>query len=124
MKTIANRPRRAFETGGPSSATPSRPTKKRDPYFTPVLQASRLVRFHGRKSAYVRYADVPWQVEEGFQFPHELEVQGTNTFIGLHGFSLERELSRISESGLAWARSGILEPVEAARFSLEREFLA
>ncbi|KAF1896139.1 hypothetical protein Lal_00042748 [Lupinus albus] len=24
-------------------------------------------------------------VEEGFQFPHELEGQGTNTFIGLHG---------------------------------------
>ncbi|KAF1868023.1 hypothetical protein Lal_00015273 [Lupinus albus] len=71
--------------GGPSSATPSRPTKKRNPYFTPELQASRLVRFHGRILAYVRYADVPWLVEEGFQFPHELEVQGTNIFIGLHG---------------------------------------
>ncbi|KAF1888127.1 hypothetical protein Lal_00039167 [Lupinus albus] len=85
MKTIANRPRRTFETGGPSSTTPSKPARKRDPSFTPELQASRLVRFHGRKLAYVRYADVPWLVEEGFQFPHELEVQGTNTFIGLHG---------------------------------------
>ncbi|KAF1889714.1 hypothetical protein Lal_00025042 [Lupinus albus] len=94
MKTIANRPRRSFETGGPSSATPSRPTKKRDPCFTPELQALRLIRFNGRKLAYVRYADVPWLVEEGFQFPHELEVQGTNTFIGLHGIiypSLIRE---------------------------------
>ncbi|KAF1880030.1 hypothetical protein Lal_00022157, partial [Lupinus albus] len=69
---------RSFETGGPSSATPSRPTKKKDPYFTPELQASRLIRFHGRKLAYVCYADVPWL------FSHELEVQGTNTFIGLH----------------------------------------
>ncbi|KAF1878135.1 hypothetical protein Lal_00049303 [Lupinus albus] len=76
MKTIANRPRRTFETRGPSSATPSRPAKKRDPYFTPELQASRLVRFQGKKLAYVCYADVPWLVEEGFQFPHELEVQG------------------------------------------------
>ncbi|KAF1898751.1 hypothetical protein Lal_00000653, partial [Lupinus albus] len=83
MKTIANLPRRTFKTGGPSSATPGRPTKKRDPFFAPELQASRLACFHGRKLAYVRYADVPWSVEEGFQFPHELEVQGTNTFIEL-----------------------------------------
>ncbi|KAF1863188.1 hypothetical protein Lal_00042491 [Lupinus albus] len=60
MKTIANHPSHTFETGGSSSATPSRPAKKRDPYFTPELQASRLVRFHGIKLAYVRYADVPW----------------------------------------------------------------
>ncbi|KAF1858796.1 hypothetical protein Lal_00013719 [Lupinus albus] len=85
MKTIANRPRRTFEAGRPSSATPSRPTKKRDPFFAPELHASRLVKFHGIKLAYVRYADVPWLVEEGFQFPQELEVQGTNTFIGIHG---------------------------------------
>ncbi|KAF1867983.1 hypothetical protein Lal_00042377 [Lupinus albus] len=32
-----------------------------------------------------RLRHVPWLVEEGFQFPHELEVQGTNNFIGLHG---------------------------------------
>ncbi|KAF1879746.1 hypothetical protein Lal_00039761 [Lupinus albus] len=37
------------------------------------------------------------------------------------GFSLEREDPRLSESCLAWARNGILEPVEAVRFSLERE---
>ncbi|KAF1864842.1 hypothetical protein Lal_00031805 [Lupinus albus] len=86
MKTIANRLCHTFETGGLSSATPScRPTKKRDHFFAPELQASRLARFHGRKLAYVHYADVSWLVEEGFQFPHELEVQGTNTFIELHG---------------------------------------
>ncbi|KAF1866174.1 hypothetical protein Lal_00031478 [Lupinus albus] len=62
-----------------------RPTKKRDHFFAPELQASRLARFHGRKLGYVCYADVPWLVEEGFQFPHELEVQGTITFIELHG---------------------------------------
>ncbi|KAF1888356.1 hypothetical protein Lal_00036227 [Lupinus albus] len=39
-----------------------------------------------------RYVDVSWLVERGFQFPHELEVQGTNTFIELHGYlSLIRE---------------------------------
>ncbi|KAF1879786.1 hypothetical protein Lal_00039732 [Lupinus albus] len=79
VKTIANRPRRTFEEGGPSTAG------KRDPFFALALQASRLARFRGRKLAYVRYVDVPWLVEQGFQFPHELEVQGTNTFIKLHG---------------------------------------
>ncbi|KAF1877102.1 hypothetical protein Lal_00033660 [Lupinus albus] len=82
---MANHPCRTFETGGPSSATPSRPTKKRDHLFAPELQASRLAHFHGIKLAYVRYADVPRLVEEGFQFPQELQVQGTNTFIELHG---------------------------------------
>ncbi|KAF1877999.1 hypothetical protein Lal_00041748 [Lupinus albus] len=44
-----------------------------------------MSRFHGRKLAYVRYAEVSWLVEQGFQFPHDLEVQGTDTFIELHG---------------------------------------
>ncbi|KAF1879867.1 hypothetical protein Lal_00014167 [Lupinus albus] len=35
--------------------------------------------------AYVRDADVSWLVEQGFQFPHELEVQGSNPFIELLG---------------------------------------
>ncbi|KAF1892706.1 hypothetical protein Lal_00042595 [Lupinus albus] len=48
-------------------------------------EATRLSRFHGRKLAYVHYAEVSWLVDQGFQFPHELEVQGTNTFIELHG---------------------------------------
>ncbi|KAF1883458.1 hypothetical protein Lal_00013351 [Lupinus albus] len=58
VKTIANRPRRTFEEGGPSFATPCRTAGKRDPFFAPALQASRLARFHGRKLAYVHYADV------------------------------------------------------------------
>ncbi|KAF1869350.1 hypothetical protein Lal_00018444 [Lupinus albus] len=95
MKTIANRPRRTFETGG----TPSRSTKKRDPFFALELQASRLARFHGRKLAYVRYANVPWLVEEGFKFPHELEVQGTNTFIQLHDEELFLAVGGLSSSG-------------------------
>ncbi|KAF1872170.1 hypothetical protein Lal_00033824, partial [Lupinus albus] len=90
-----NRPRRmitttkrlchTYEEGGPSSATPCRTTKKRDLFFAPELQATRLSRFHGRKLAYVRYAEVSWLVDQGFQFPHELEIQGTNMFIELHG---------------------------------------
>ncbi|KAF1874211.1 hypothetical protein Lal_00015665 [Lupinus albus] len=72
VKTIANRLHRTFEEGGPSSATPSTTARKRDPFFAPTLQASILARFHGRKLAYVRYADVPWLVEQG-------------SFIELHG---------------------------------------
>ncbi|KAF1896083.1 hypothetical protein Lal_00042345, partial [Lupinus albus] len=83
-KTIANRLCRTFEEGGPSSTTPSRTAGKKDPFFAPTLQASRLARFHGRKLAYIRYANVPWLVVQGLQFPHDLEVQGTNTFIELH----------------------------------------
>ncbi|KAF1896130.1 hypothetical protein Lal_00042896 [Lupinus albus] len=124
MKTIANRPRRSFETGGPSSATPSRPTKKRDPYFTPELQASRLVQSHGRKLAYVCYADVPWLVEEGFQFPHELEVQGTNTFIGLHG-KLYSSLIREFYSNFVYKNGQYITMVKGKLIVLDEElFLA
>ncbi|KAF1896105.1 hypothetical protein Lal_00042869 [Lupinus albus] len=84
MKTTTKCLRHTYEEGGPSSATLSRTTKKRDPFFAPELQATRLSRFHGRKLAYVHYAEVSWLVEQGFQFPHELEVQDTNTFIELH----------------------------------------
>ncbi|KAF1878011.1 hypothetical protein Lal_00041760 [Lupinus albus] len=67
--------------------TPSRgrTAARRDPNFSPSLQASRLAKFHGRKLGYVRYVDASWLVEQGFPFPHELEVQGTNTFVELHG---------------------------------------
>ncbi|KAF1877062.1 hypothetical protein Lal_00033615 [Lupinus albus] len=85
VKTIENRLRRTFEVGGPSSTPPDRTTKKSDPFFSPELQATRLSRFQDRKLAYVRYGDIPWLVEQEFQFPHELETQGANPFIELHG---------------------------------------
>ncbi|KAF1885966.1 hypothetical protein Lal_00049396 [Lupinus albus] len=84
VKTISNHPRRAPEVGGPSSAPPGRTTKKRDPFFSPEFQATRLSQFRGRKLAYVQYADISWLVEQGFQFPHELETQDANPFIELH----------------------------------------
>ncbi|KAF1896012.1 hypothetical protein Lal_00033452 [Lupinus albus] len=73
--TTANCPRRNFEEGGLSSAVAGRTASRRDPFFSHILQATRLALFQGRKLAYVRYA----------YFPHELEVQGSNTFIELHG---------------------------------------
>ncbi|KAF1896051.1 hypothetical protein Lal_00033439 [Lupinus albus] len=48
--------------------------------------ANRLCRApEGIKLTYVRYADISWLVEQGFQFPHKLETQGANPFIELHG---------------------------------------
>ncbi|KAF1884368.1 hypothetical protein Lal_00033544 [Lupinus albus] len=95
-----------------------------DPYFTPELQESRLVRFHGRKLAYVRYADVPWLVEEGFQFPHELEVQGTNTFIGLHG-KLYPSLIREFYSNFVYKNGRYITMVKGKLIVLDEElFLA
>ncbi|KAF1881666.1 hypothetical protein Lal_00039799 [Lupinus albus] len=96
MKTIVNRPRRSFETGGPSSANPSRPTKKRDPYFTPELQASRLVRFHGRKLAYVRYADVlmSWKFKvrtPSLDYTGKLIVLDEELFLAVGGLSSSGE---------------------------------
>ncbi|KAF1881653.1 hypothetical protein Lal_00039871 [Lupinus albus] len=118
MKTIANRPRRTFETGGPSSATPSRPTKKGDPFLAPELQASRLARFHGRKLAYVHYTDVPWL------FHHELEVQGTNTFIGLHG-KLYPSLIREFYSNFVYKNGRYITMVKGKLIGLDEElFLA
>ncbi|KAF1864691.1 hypothetical protein Lal_00032009 [Lupinus albus] len=79
------RPRCTFEERGSSLAVGSRTAARRDLYFSPALQATRLAIFQGRKMANVRYVDVSWLVEQDFQFPHELEVQGTNTLIELHG---------------------------------------
>ncbi|KAF1868062.1 hypothetical protein Lal_00034003, partial [Lupinus albus] len=84
VKTTVRRPRN-METRGSSSAAGGRNAARRDPYYSPNLQASRLAKFHGRNLAYVRYADVSWLVEQGFLFPHKLEVHGTNTFVGLNG---------------------------------------
>ncbi|KAF1885811.1 hypothetical protein Lal_00042680 [Lupinus albus] len=70
---------------GSSSEAGGRNTAKTDPYYSPSLQPSRLTKFQGRKLAYVRYVDVSWLVEQGFHFLHQLEVQGTNTFVELNG---------------------------------------
>ncbi|KAF1885767.1 hypothetical protein Lal_00008506 [Lupinus albus] len=84
MKTTAIRPCN-FEAGGSSSAAGGRTAARRDPYYSSSLQASRLTKFQGRKLAYVRYVDVSLLVEQGFQFSHQLEVRGTNTFVKLNG---------------------------------------
>ncbi|KAF1881627.1 hypothetical protein Lal_00039843 [Lupinus albus] len=92
-----------------------------DLFFAPELQASRLVRFHGIKLAYVRYADVPWLVEEGFQFPQELEVQGTNTFTGLHN-KLYPSLIREFYSNFVYKSGQYITMVKGKMIMLDVEF--
>ncbi|KAF1885940.1 hypothetical protein Lal_00018481 [Lupinus albus] len=75
---------RIFEVEGSSSVPGGRTAAKRDSYYSPSLQVSRLTKFQGRKLTYARYVDDSWLVEQGFHFLHELEVQGTNTFIELN----------------------------------------
>ncbi|KAF1891596.1 hypothetical protein Lal_00008024 [Lupinus albus] len=86
MKTIARRPHN-FEAGDSSSAAGGRTAPRRDPNYSPSLQASRLTKFQGRKLAYVRYVDVSWLMGQGFQFPHQLEVivLDEDLFLGVGG---------------------------------------
>ncbi|KAF1862496.1 hypothetical protein Lal_00024452 [Lupinus albus] len=84
IKTREKCLRTTYEVGGPSPAPPGRTTKKRDPFFSPELQATQMSQFQGRKLAYVRYADISWLVEQGFHFHHELETQGANPFTELY----------------------------------------
>ncbi|KAF1860411.1 hypothetical protein Lal_00037751 [Lupinus albus] len=39
----------------------------------------------GRKQTNIRYANMSWLVEQAFEFPHCLEVQGANTFMEMSG---------------------------------------
>ncbi|KAF1891607.1 hypothetical protein Lal_00008035 [Lupinus albus] len=74
-----------METGGSSSMTRGRNIARRDPYYSPNLQATRLGMFQGRKLAYTRYADISWLIDQGFEFPHQLNMHGVDTFLELHG---------------------------------------
>ncbi|KAF1859159.1 hypothetical protein Lal_00000990 [Lupinus albus] len=44
-----------------------------------------LAKFQGRKHNYIHYANISWMVEQGFEFPQSLEVQGANTFLDMSG---------------------------------------
>ncbi|KAF1888929.1 hypothetical protein Lal_00036642 [Lupinus albus] len=74
-----------MEVGGSSFAPGGRNATRRYSHYSPTLQASRLARFQGRKQTYIRYADMSWMVEQGFEFPQQLEVQGANTFSEMNG---------------------------------------
>ncbi|KAF1872117.1 hypothetical protein Lal_00033770, partial [Lupinus albus] len=56
--------------GGSPSAQGGRNTARRDPYYSPTLQASRLAKFQGINQNYICYANMSWMVEQGFEFPH------------------------------------------------------
>ncbi|KAF1879774.1 hypothetical protein Lal_00039718 [Lupinus albus] len=47
---------RPMEAGGSSSTAGGRTVAKRDPYYSPNLQAARLAKFRGRRLTYIRYA--------------------------------------------------------------------
>ncbi|KAF1862580.1 hypothetical protein Lal_00014120 [Lupinus albus] len=83
-KHYIKRPRNV-EASGSSSAPSAKNAPRKDPYYSPTLQASRLVKFQGRKQTYIRYADISWMVEQCFEFPHQLEMQGANTFLEMNG---------------------------------------
>ncbi|KAF1888976.1 hypothetical protein Lal_00039575 [Lupinus albus] len=113
MKTIANHPRRTFETRGQSSATPRRPA-------TSPLNCKHQGWFSFTAENWLMF----WLVEEGFQFPHELEVQGTNTFIGLHG-KLYPSLIREFYSNFVYKNDQYITMVKGKLIMLDEElFLA
>ncbi|KAF1879896.1 hypothetical protein Lal_00022800 [Lupinus albus] len=53
------------ETGESSSAAGDRTAARRDPYYSPNLQATRLATFQGRKLAYVHYVDSNFPYKDG-----------------------------------------------------------
>ncbi|KAF1895959.1 hypothetical protein Lal_00033911 [Lupinus albus] len=65
VKTSATRVRRR-EVGSPSTRD------RGDPYYSLILQETRMAKFQGRKPTYVR-------------FPHDMEAQGTIQFMELKG---------------------------------------
>ncbi|CAL0309560.1 unnamed protein product [Lupinus luteus] len=82
VKTTANR--RGRTEFGSSSAQATREGRG-DPYYSLILQETRLAKFQGRKPTYVRYVDLTWMAEQHFEFPHEFEAQGAVQFLELKG---------------------------------------
>ncbi|KAF1896065.1 hypothetical protein Lal_00042327 [Lupinus albus] len=78
VKTSATRVRRR-EVGSPSTRD------RGDPYYSLILQETRLAKFQGRKPMYIRYVDLTWLAEQNFSFPHDMEAQGTVQFFELKG---------------------------------------
>ncbi|KAF1884262.1 hypothetical protein Lal_00042914 [Lupinus albus] len=78
VKTSATRVRRR-EVGSPSTRD------RDDPYYSLILQETRLAKFQGRKPTYIRYVDLTWLAEQNFSFPHDMEAQGTVQFLELKG---------------------------------------
>ncbi|KAF1889087.1 hypothetical protein Lal_00035277 [Lupinus albus] len=78
VKTSPTRVRRR-EVGSPSTRD------RGDPYYSLILQETRLAKFQGRKPTYIRYVDLTWLAEQNFSFPHDMEAQGTVQFLELKG---------------------------------------
>ncbi|KAF1894346.1 hypothetical protein Lal_00027194 [Lupinus albus] len=78
VKTSATRVRRR-EVGSPSARD------RGDPYYSLILQETRMAKFQGRKPTYIRYVDLTWLAEQNFSFPHDMEAQGTIQFMELKG---------------------------------------
>ncbi|KAF1898676.1 hypothetical protein Lal_00013879 [Lupinus albus] len=78
VKTSATRVRRR-EVGSPSTRD------RGDPYYSLILQETRMAKFQGRKLTYIRYVDLTWLAEQNFSFPHDMEAQGTVQFMELKG---------------------------------------
>ncbi|KAF1889134.1 hypothetical protein Lal_00037549 [Lupinus albus] len=78
VKTSATRVRRR-EVGSPSARD------RGDPYYSLILQETRMAKFQGRKPTYIRYVDLTWLSEQNFSFPHDMEAQGTIQFMELKG---------------------------------------
>ncbi|KAF1888358.1 hypothetical protein Lal_00036230, partial [Lupinus albus] len=78
VKTSTTRVRRR-EVDSPSTRD------RGDPYYSLILQETRMAKFQGRKPTYIRYVDLTWLAEQNFSFPHDMEAQGTIQFMELKG---------------------------------------
>ncbi|KAF1881612.1 hypothetical protein Lal_00039828 [Lupinus albus] len=76
VKTSATRVRRR-EVGSPSTRD------RGDPYYSLILQETRLAKFQGRKPTYISYVDLTWLAEQNFSFHHDMEAQEIVQFLEL-----------------------------------------
>nr|UBX54597.1 hypothetical protein [Lupinus angustifolius] len=82
FKTTAQRTRRPFTA---SYSNPSVRHNRGDPYYSLILQETRLSKFQGRKPTYIRYADLTWMAEQNFEFLQGMQAQGVVMFMELMG---------------------------------------
>ncbi|KAF1894039.1 hypothetical protein Lal_00003955 [Lupinus albus] len=75
---------RNLAIGASSSVALKHYAISRDPFYAHSLQAERVGKFSSPKPTFIRYAAMAWMVEQGFQFSHELDVQGAIKFLELN----------------------------------------
>ncbi|KAF1889011.1 hypothetical protein Lal_00042980 [Lupinus albus] len=122
-----NRPPRKFrivrnqDEGGSSSGAGRYPSLRGDPFYAPTVQARSLAKVVNYKITYIRYNEMVWMLEQGFEFSHGLEAQGVNTFLQLNS-KIYLSLVREFYANFQFKDGKYLSVVKGKLFSLDESF--